>query len=174
MINMFIDQTHRRVLSVLFGTLFFFMPTVLPAANSDMPRVEPLENLVMGYQLGSQLPFVVEVSGESQVYRWSTLAIQIVGIECDGKNLPPFGSGIAINSFDDSTIAVSAKRITYLASASTLISVREYHKATGEYDADGYTIPPQFKQLVITYRCRLPGGESERVYKMRITLESSE
>lgn len=169
---MFIDQTHRRVLNVLLGNLFCFIATVLPAADPDMQRLEPLENLVMGYQFGNPLPFVVEISGEHQIYQWPTLAIQIISVECDRKSLPPFGSGVAIHSFDDSVIAARAKRVTYLGSASTLISVRDYHKATGEYEADGYRIPPQFKQLVITYRCRFPGGESERVYKLRITSES--
>lgn len=170
MTNMFTDLTHRRILNVLLGTLFCLMTTALPA---DLPREEPRETLVMGYQFGSPLPFVVEISSKGQIYQWSTLAIQVVSIECDGKNLPPFGSGVAIHSFDDTVIGANAERITYLASPSTLISVREYHKATGEYEADGYTIPPQFKQLVITYRGRFPGSEPERVYKLRIVPEPS-
>lgn len=165
---MYLDQTHPRIHNIVFGVLSYFVLTVMLYANSKGSHMEPLENLVMGYQFGSPLPFVVEASRETQLYKWSTLAIQIVGVECDGKALLPFGSGIAINSFDDSTMTVSVKRATYLASASTLVSVREYHAATGEYDADGYTIPPQFRQLVITYRCRFPRGESERVYKLRI------
>jgi hypothetical protein len=138
---------------------------------SKMTSHDRIQYLVLGYHTGNMIPFSTVCPKTGEVYRWMPLAIVVLKIECDGKEVSPFARGLAMNRFDPGVVEVKSAHVAYLSNLNPLVSIQKYDAATGEYEASGYNIPPEFKTLVITYAYRLPDGEISQKQELKVTIE---
>ena len=169
MINIY--QKLAALLVLVANPLILSATAKSTESASKMSSQGPIHILALGYQPDGMLPFSVAIENADEVYSWTPLAIVVRKVEFDGKELPPFARGLAMNKFDPGVIAPTSNQVTYLSILSPLVSVQKYDAVTGEYEAYGYDIPPAFKSLIITYACRFPNGKLSQPYELRLTVE---